>query len=528
MVAEALRLQLEGRLREAEFHYQSVLRRDPGHAEANNGMGALAATARQNAVAVRYFRKAAEARPKDVRYRNNLGNALVLANEVEEAIPVLLSVLEAQPRLYEALCNLGRAYRLRGKADESIPCFRRAIGVAPSKATALLGLAESLVAAGKSGEAEELYRTALATGERPAFALLGLSACRRHTPRDNDLTLIERQIKVTLPGDPALEVLHNAAGKVLLDLGRDAEAFAHFRTAKAGRKTSFSLDAVRRAFTELIACFDRSRIDAFAGMGDPSELPVFVLGMPRSGTTLVEQILASHSHVTGGGELSHLLHLANQLAFSDLFAASTSSRFREKLGALNSASIGQLVRSYLEKLRWHSQTATRITDKMPHNFQLVGLIALILPRARIIHCKRNPIDNCVSIYTNWFNEKHGYADDLATLGAYYREYVRLMAHWTELVPGRILEVQYEDMIRDQEGQTRRLLDFVGLPWEQACLEFHNANRGVTTISRWQVRQPIYSSSVDRWKRFEPLIGELIDALGPLAGDGRKGPHDCPA
>jgi len=210
------------------------------------------------------------------------------------------------------------------------------------------------------------------------------------------------------------------------------------------------------------------------------------------------------------------MRLAERLDFSSIFADTPSASFRKKLDAMDGDAARAIGTAYLDRLRWHSSTAARITDKMPHNFQLVGLIALALPRAKIIHCKRNSLDNCISIYTNWFNEHHGYADDLTTLGAYYREYERLMAHWHAILPGRILEVHYEEMVRDQEGQTRKLLDFVGLGWEDACLEFHKAERTVTTISRWQVRQPIYASSVDRWKRFEPFVGDLIDSLKPSA------------
>ena len=234
--------------------------------------------------------------------------------------------------------------------------------------------------------------------------------------------------------------------------------------------------------------------------------------MPRSGTTLTEQICASHPAVHGAGEITKLRRLAKSIGFShDSLAA-----FRKSVTAINGEQSRALAADYLSYLRRLSPEAPRIVDKLPHNFEMVGFIALLFPKARIIHCRRDAIDTCLSCFMTSFNDKHGYNADLQKLGLYYREYDRLMRHWNAILPGRIYECRYETLIADQEAESRRLIEYLGLPWDDACLRFYEHDRSVNTPSRWQVRQPIYTSSVKRWKNYEGRIQPLIEALGDLA------------
>ena len=239
---------------------------------------------------------------------------------------------------------------------------------------------------------------------------------------------------------------------------------------------------------------------------------MFIVGMPRSGTTLTEQILASHPQVAAGGELKALWRImqrAEKIAQQD-------DASRRQLEALNPETINAEAAEYLAALSRVSRTADRVTDKMPHNFQALGTIALMFPNARVIHCVRSPMDTCLSCYTHRFNEGHAYANDLATLGLYYREYARLMDYWRAVLPIRMLESRYEDLIADQEGASRRLIAFLDLEWDDACLDFHKTQGTVRTLSRLQVRQPLYGSSVAQWKRYEKHLGPLKEALGDLA------------
>ena len=237
--------------------------------------------------------------------------------------------------------------------------------------------------------------------------------------------------------------------------------------------------------------------------------PIFIVGMMRSGTTLVEQILASHDEVSGGGELLYLDEIITKECggyHSDQFFKSFSN-----LSLKNYENLGQ---SYLAKLRVHGPHAQFITDKLPSNFQIVGIIHKIFPKAKIIHCRRNPVDTCLSIFNNYFPEgNHQYAYNLEELGQYYKLYQNLMRHWHDVLPGRVYDIQYEDLVSNQERETRNLLGHCDLSWDEKCMAFYRTRRSVETASAVQVRRPLYGDSVARYQRYEPWIGPLLRALG---------------
>jgi hypothetical protein len=258
-------------------------------------------------------------------------------------------------------------------------------------------------------------------------------------------------------------------------------------------------------------------MQAKAGQGAPSTLPVFIIGMPRSGTTLVEQILASHPQVWGGGELMHLKEAVARLSGPE--GAESPFGYPELVRLLDGAQLRALGAEYCEALRAAAPptmmtTTTRMTDKMPANFLFAGLIALVLPNARIIHVKRDPLDTCLSCFSILFlgNQPHSY--DLAELGRYYRAYLHLMEHWRQVLPpGAMLEVQYEEVVADLEGQARRIVAYCGLEWDDACLDFHRTERRVWTASSVQVRQPIYRQSLGRAEAYRHWLQPLLEALG---------------
>jgi len=236
---------------------------------------------------------------------------------------------------------------------------------------------------------------------------------------------------------------------------------------------------------------------------------VFIVGVPRSGTTLVEQILASHPMVYGADELSTLSELAETLAE----LPGTTKGFPWVASDLGRDSAARLGQAYLDHLASLDSSSARVTDKMPANYFHLGLIAAILPGARIIHCRRDPMDTCFSNFIQFFGDHHYYSYSLEHIGVYYREYARIMDHWRRVLPLSMHEVFYEDMVEDPERQTRALLDHLDLPWDDACLEFHQTRRAVRTASHWQVRQPIYRTSRQRWRRYEPHLRELAAAIG---------------
>ena len=312
--------------------------------------------------------------------------------------------------------------------------------------------------------------------------------------------------------------LQFAAGDLLDRMGRHDEAFAYYRQANQAKGAAFDPAAHSTWTDEMIAAFSPDRWRAAPRAAEASELPVFIVGMPRSGTTLVEQILATHPAVHGLGELSLLSDLLASLP-RRVPGAATLADYVEHISP---AAVAELSADYLAAVRTKTAGAlagdvARVTDKNPINFLHLGWVGLMFPKARIVHCVRSPLDTCLSCYATHFGDTHDYAYDLNHLGRFYRDYRRLMDHWRSLPDGpAILDVSYEAVVADPEGQTRRLLEFAGLPWDDRCLRFHENPRYVHTTSYSQVRQPLYASSVARWRNYDRHLAPLRDALGDLA------------
>jgi Tfp pilus assembly protein PilF len=514
LLKDGLALHAKGRFLEAEARYQAILARNPKHAEANNGMGALSVAAEKLDFAIGFFERAVAAKPNEFRFLNNLGNVFMDLGRTEEGLPYLERALKLQPSSYELNYNIGRAYQKMGIAARGASYLERAVSMRPESAEAAFALAEMLSTMGNNEGAERQYRRAEALGSPVASVLMGISAVRRQTPESNILSEVEDALagpSVSGPaGISAITQLHFAAAKTLMDLKDANRAWPHLAAANEGAKP-FDMARYVADIDALIALFNPTFMAAHHTFGSSSERPVFIVGMPRSGTSLTEQILSSHSDVVGAGELTYMHTIANRLFYS----LSVRELFRDQVRALTPERATALATEYLRKIEFFSTTSARITDKMPHNYHLVGLIALLFSKARIVYCRRDPMDNCFSIYSNALNEFHSYGADLSTLGAYYRQHIRLMEHWTQLLPDRIFEMRYEDLIGDLEGKSRQLVDFAGLPWDPACLQFFETERTVATISKWQVRQPLYTTSIARWKPYEQYLGPLKEALGPL-------------
>ncbi len=296
------------------------------------------------------------------------------------------------------------------------------------------------------------------------------------------------------------------------DLGRYDEAFVRFIEANALVKQLRALAGDRydpaimhHLVDEPIETYRPSFFEERRDWGDPSEIPVFVVGMPRSGTTLVQQIAASHPQVHGAGELRGIGILAQSLGETDVKSAALGWKPEP---------IRKAAQQHLRHLREMNATASRIVDKMPGNILQLGFIAVLFPRARVILCRRDAHDNCLSCFFQSFGAGNTFSFDLAHCGHWYKEVDRLAAHWLGVLPLKMMEIQYEEMVADLEGQSRRLIEFLGLPWDPACLEFYRTQNAVLTSSVWQVRQPIYTRSVGRWRHYEKHLGPLLEALGP--------------
>ncbi len=299
-----------------------------------------------------------------------------------------------------------------------------------------------------------------------------------------------------------------ALGKLCDARGRFSDAFEYYRAANSVRSHAFDLPEFRERCVRISETFTKELLRRLPRAGNESALPIFIVGMPRSGTSLVEQILSSHPAVFGAGELTWLDHLSDTLAQR----LGTTTDYPECALDLSMRALDAAAGEYLALLRSYAPKAERVVDKMPGNFMHLGLIEVLSPGSRIIHIAREPLDNCLSCYFQNFTHGHGYTADLGTLGAVYREYERLMEHWRSTLTHPLLELRYENLVENQEAESRRLLEFCGLPWDARCLRFHDTRRVVRTASYDQVRRPMYRDSLARHRHYEAFLGNLRDAL----------------
>jgi hypothetical protein len=302
--------------------------------------------------------------------------------------------------------------------------------------------------------------------------------------------------------------LHFALGKAYADLGADTQSFRHLLEGNALMRRRIPYDEAKALdwLARMRRVFTSELMREKEGLGDPSAVPIFILGMPRSGTTLIEQILASHPKVFGGGELRDMS------AVADTIHGANGTAVPEAIPDMSGERLRQSGADYVRRIRRRAPESERITDKMPGNFALAGLIHLALPNARIIHACRDLRDTAFSCFSLLFARGYGFSYDLAELGSYCRAYQELMTHWHRVMPGAILDVHYEQVVDNLEQEARRIIDYCGLPWNEACLDFHQTERSVRTASAAQVRQPIYHSSIGRWRRHEIRLRPLLQAL----------------
>ena len=413
-----------------------------------------------------------------------------------------------KPDFFGAFNNLGNVYLALRMPDKAVESYRRAIALNPNFAVAYNNLGRSLRALGDFDAAVSNYRKALELEPDLVSAHLNLATTVSHREYDSDMQALERVIEKNGPDNAANIELLFALGKSYEDIGDTEKSIDTFLTANAAyrRRARFDIKQAEREFAAIRSIFGRHLFEKNQDPGYQSELPIFIVGMPRSGTSLVEQILASHPAVHGAGELDDL----KRILYRDM-PVTTRAPFPDCVNDFSEIGL-----RYVQGLKQWAPSAIRITDKMPHNFLFVGMIRLILPQARIIHCVRDPVDTCLSCFTHYFaSESFGFCYDLAELGEYYRLYAGLMDHWRDVVPDAMLDVRYEDIIGDQEGQTRRLLEYCGLPWDGRCLDFHKTERPVITASAEQVRQPLYASSVRKWATVEDRLQPLLKALNRI-------------
>ncbi len=428
----------------------------------------------------------------------------------DEAVASYNKALAIKPDYAEAHSNLGNALKDLGKLDEAVASYNKALAIKPDYAEAYSNLGNALQSLGKLDDAVASYHKALAIKPDYAEAHRHLARVKKYSENDEDIRSMEQNYANLEINDEQRMHLAFGLGKAFEDLQQYEKAFDFFVEGNTLRRKAYrySVDDDAVFFNKIKKALNTSFFAKHQHTGYKGERPpIFILGMPRSGTTLVEQILASHPQVHGAGELETL----RQIILND-FDKGNGVDFPESTKQADGADFECAGIKYTRDSRKRSLDSQFVTDKMPDNFKYIGLIKLMLPDAKVIHCRRDPADTCLSIFKNYFIKQHKYSHDLRELGRYYNLYRDLMEHWHSVIPGFIHDIQYENMVTDQVGQTRALLKYCGLEWNDACLEFHKTDRPVATASAAQVRRPIYNSSVQLWKKYEKQLSPLLEIL----------------
>ena len=444
--------------------------------------------------------------PDNALVNRRLGAALLVMGQVKKAIGCFDQALSLRPDYFAVRIDLALALRQLGRAEEALIPLEEAIRLKPDNDEAHINLALTLKQLGRTDLAIERLEQFLTVRPSCGRAYYHISVIK---PKQELVPVVEKLVSdPKLPNDDST-YCHFALGN-FFDSGKFFDqAFKHYLRANRLHRETLTYDASENTqyVDRLIKVYSKGFFQRKRPFGSASRLPVFIVGMPRSGTTLTEQILSSHALVHGAGEIRACPAINYSIAHQLKYARPDP----ECMSLIDGKMVEAYSARYLQELTLHCPTAARITDKEPGNFFRIGLIKTLFPDARIIHCQRNPLDNCISVFFHFFTAFQS-SFELTELGQFYRDYQRLMTHWQNLFPGEIFTVQYEDLVVDQERVSKRMIDYLNLEWDEKCLDFHNNERNVMTPSNIQVRQPMYKNSINRWKRYEKHLQPLIEVL----------------
>lgn len=540
-----------GRRAEAIALYEDVVGRAGTDAAVHVALGHLCNEFDAPREAGGHYEIAVEQEPENANFLGHLAVAYLQVGRSDEAFELLVKARAIDPGIFEVMNGLGLYYLNRSNYVQAGECFEKALVLRQNDVAMLTNLATTLTHLDEHERALKLAEKAVrldpthpnshyAVGNiltqlgRPEDAIRHFEkTIRKHKTfgpaydlyarmkkfSKEDKSFIENTERVLGKGMPARDrfCLHYSLGKMHDDCGEWDKAFEHYSQANLLKKKPFDLKRERRIFKQLRKVYTPSSPAAFRKLGNTTQVPVFVVGMPRSGTTLIERIIASHPEAAAAGELSEIGRITQVLS-SQAPLRNYATAVRTNLTTVNAT---RLAEEYLEVLSQGRQDVARIVDKHPGNYYYLGLIAVLFPKATIIHATRHPLDICLSCYFQNFSHIH-WANDFGTIVAVYRLYRELMDYWRKVLPeGKIVDVAYEALIEDPETQGRRLLEACGLSWDTSLLEFYREEGVVKTASLWQVRQPIYRSSRKRWKNYAPHLGELARNLAEFLQDDRE-------
>lgn len=494
----------------ARTKYGQVTRAFPEWGEGWNRSGLLYARLEENQKAGASLKKALDCGIDSPLTLCMYGACLCVYGSYIEAERYCRLAMEKAPDIVPIYIHLGIVQTLMGELDRAIETYHKGLDLDPDNLTLIAGISDTLERQGKFEQAYQILEPYLDDDSDGIAQVASMYAklSNRFNREEQALNLVEKTLASEDVMRGSAMDLHFHAGDIYHSMQQYELAIDHYHKANALSEIQFDREAHVRFINSTIAAFSEDTLAQLTSLGNPSARPIFIVGMPRSGTSLAEQILASHPDVYGAGELMDFAAVAQGLGFDHAH----SSGFTARLASLNDAESSRYVEAYLQSIDRLSNGERYVTDKLPYNFLHLGLIQILFPNARVIHARRDPMDSCLSCYFLAFIGTHPHAYDLEDLGVYYREYERLMTHWHDVLSLPILDVQYEEAVEDIEATCRRMIEFCELDWDDRVLDFHQSDRVVRSASYDQVRRPVYRSSVGRWKPYEAWLDPLRQGL----------------
>lgn len=504
-----------GKLGIAEGLCRQCLKKDPTNVSAIRMLADVAIRLGRQDDAEKLLARCLELAPDFHLARNNYAHLLFKTFRYREALAEIDKAIAAEPnRASHRLLKASILARI-GEAEAAIDIYKRVLERDPAQPRTRMSMGHALKTLGRQADAIAAYQSAAKLAPGLGEAYWSLANLKTFQFDDAQIAAMRREIDQGPESIDDRYHLSFALGKALEDRGEYDESFHCYAQGNAARRKTVRWDADQHArnLDEHQALFSEEWLAQTGSCGHPSTAPIFIVGLPRAGSTLLEQILASHSMVEGTMELPDIISIARRLSRKQ--SRSDASQYPSILGRMGADELAELGAEYLRRTEIYRSTTPYFIDKMPNNFAHIGLIHLILPNARIIDARRYSMACCFSAYKQLFASGQNFSYSQEEIGRYYRDYVRFMAHWDRVLPGRVLRVNYEDMVADTEAEVRRMLDYCGLAFQESCLRFYRNDRAVRTASSEQVRQPIYADAVEQWRHYESHLTPLKDRLGLL-------------
>ena len=495
-----------GRLKLAEESYKKVLKKEKNNIDALRLLGLLAFKTKDYEIAERLFLKVLQLDPSFSLAWDNLAKLYRIQNKLLKSIPAFENLIKLDPSNFEALVSLGTIYIKLSKYHEGIQLYEESLKIKPENPRVYLSLGHALKTIGERKKSEAAYQNTIKYFPSSGEAYWSLANLKTYEFSDKEIANMELSLKRNMHQNELIQ-MHFALGKAYESNRQFDKSFKHYKEGnwQQRKQVIYNAEDYKISIDEIINFFENNNniLDLKAEAG--SDEPIFILGLPRSGSTLIEQILASHSLIEGTQELPNIMAISRDIKLID-----QKNGYPDNLLKLNQSSFDELGKKYIDETKWARSSKPFFIDKMPNNFFHIGLIKLILPKAKIIDARRNPMDACFSCFKQYFAKGQHFTYDLDDIARYYKDYVRLMDFWNKLFPGEIFTIQYEQIIENPNDRISDLLEFCNVKFEDNCLNFHKSKRAVKTASSEQVRQPMYKTGINYWRNYIKNLDVLLE------------------